>query len=166
MRLGFSPCSGSPAAHNHTRLPRIQEVLRRCDHGAIYLMIAGTYTPFVANIADSGWRLGLMSAIWLTALTGLAIKLACPRVLERGSVLAYLGLGWIAFMAVQPFFDGLAASTILLLTVGGFLYTLGVVFHLWERLPFHNAIWHAAVVAAAGCHYCAVLFGIAFAGTS
>ncbi len=153
--LGFS------AAHNHARLPRFQEALRRCDQGAIYLMIAGTYTPFVANIADPGWRWGLMSAIWLTALTGLAIKLACPRLLNRGSVLAYLGLGWIAFTAIRPFFDALTASTILLLTVGGLLYTFGVVFHLWERLRFHNAIWHAVVVAAAGCHYCAVLFGIA-----
>jgi hemolysin III len=97
------------------------------------------------------------------ALTGLVIKLAFPRRLDRVSVLAYLGLGWIALVTSHPLFDALAASTILLLTVGGVLYTIGVAFHLWERLRFHNAIWHGLVLVAAGFHYCAVLFGIALA---
>jgi len=153
--LGFS------AAYNLARPSRWKEALRRCDHGAIFLMIAGTYTPFVASMADPEWRWGLMSAIWLIALAGLVIKLAFPRRLDRVSVLAYLGLGWIALAALHPLFDALTASTVLLLTVGGVLYTIGVAFHLWERLRFHNAIWHALVVVAAGCHYCAVLFGIA-----
>lgn len=155
--LGFS------AAHNHTHLPRCKEVLRRCDQAAIFLMIAGTYTPFYANIDAPGWRWGLMSTIWLLALTGLGVKLVCPRLLDRGSVLAYLFLGWIGLTGLQPLFDNLTLSTIALLAVGGFLYMFGVVFHLWERLRFHNAIWHAVVVVAAGCHYCAVLFGIALA---
>ena len=155
--LGFS------AAYNLTRPSRCKEALRRCDHGAIFLMIAGTYTPFVARMADREWRWGLMSAIWLIALTGLVIKLAFPRRFDRVSVLAYLGLGWIALAASRPLLDGLTASTVLLLTVGGVLYTIGVAFHLWERLRFHNAIWHALVVVAAGFHYCAVLFGIALA---
>lgn len=153
--LGFS------AAYNLTRPSRWKEALRRCDHGAIFLMIAGTYTPFVMNIADRTWRWSLMSAIWLIALAGLVIKLASPRRLERGSVLVYLGLGWIALIALQPLFASLAASTIALLAAGGVLYTIGVAFHLWERLRFHDAIWHALVVVAAGFHYCAVLFGIA-----
>ena len=155
--LGFS------AAYNLAHPSRCKEALRRCDHGAIFLMIAGTYTPFVARIADPEWRWGLMSTIWLIALTGLVIKLAFPRRLDRVSVLAYLGLGWIALAALRPLLDGLTASTVLLITVGGVLYTIGVAFHLWERLRFHNAIWHALVVVAAGFHYCAVLFGVALA---
>jgi hemolysin III len=155
--LGFS------AAYNLTRPSRCKNALRRCDHGAIFLMIAGTYTPFVASIADPEWRWGLMSTIWLIALTGLVIKLAFPSRLDRVSVLVYLCLGWIALPVVHPLFDGLTASTVLLLTVGGVLYTIGVAFHLWERLRFHNAIWHAVVVVAAGFHYCAVLFGVVLA---
>jgi hemolysin III len=155
--LGFS------AAYNLTRPSRCKEALRRCDHGAIFLMIAGTYTPFVARIANPEWRWGLMGTIWLIALTGLVIKLAFPRLLDRVSVLAYLCLGWIALTALHPLLDALTAPTVLLLTVGGVLYTIGVAFHLWERLRFHNAIWHAVVVIAAGFHYCAVLFGVALA---
>ncbi len=159
--VGLLAMLGFSAAYNLTRPSRWKEALRRCDHGAIFLMIAGTYTPFVAGMADPDWRWGLMAAIWLIALTGLVIKLAFPRRLDRVSVLAYLGLGWIALAALHPLFAGLTASTVLLLTVGGILYTIGVAFHLWERLRFHNAIWHALVLVAAGLHYCAVLFGIA-----
>jgi len=161
--VGLLAMLGCSAAYNLTRASRWNEALRRCDHGAIFLMIAGTYTPFVSNVADPGWRWGLMSAIWLIALTGVAIKLACPRRLEWGSVPAYLGLGWIALIALHPLFAGLAASTISLIVAGGVLYTIGVPFHLWERLRFHNSIWHALVVIAAGLHYCAVLFGVALA---
>src|SRR5260370_13124905 len=110
------------AAYNLTRPLRWKEALRRCDHGAIFLMIAGTYTPFVASIADPRWRWGLMSTIWLIALTGLVIKLAFPRRFERGSVLVYLSLGWIALIALQPLFAKLTASTIFLLAAGGVLY--------------------------------------------
>src|SRR5579864_2010618 len=161
--VGLLAMLGFSAAYNITRPSRWKEALRRCDHGAIFLMIAGTYTPFVVNIADPRWRWGLMSTIWLIALAGLVIKLAFPHRLERGSVLAYLSLGWIALIALQPLFASLSASTTALLVAGGTLYTIGVAFHLWEGLRFHNAIWHALVVVAAGFHYCAVLFGIALA---
>ena len=161
--VGLLAMLGFSAAYNLTRPSWWKEALRRCDHGAIFLMIAGTYTPFVANIADPRWLWGLMSTIWLIALTGLAIKLAFPRWLEKRSVLVYLSLGWIALIALQPLFASLPSSTIALLAAGGILYTIGVAFHLWERLRFHNSIWHALVVIAAGFHYCAVLFGIALA---
>lgn len=107
-----------------------------------------------------------MSAIWLIALAGLVIKLAFPRRLERQFVFIYLGFGWIALIALQPIFASLAASTIALLAAGGVLYSIGVVFHLWERVRFHNVIWHALVVIAAGFHYFAVLFGVALAAAS
>ena len=161
--VGLLAMLGFSAAYNVTRPSSWKEALRRCDHGAIFLMIAGTYTPFVASIDDPGWRWGLMIAIWLIALAGLVIKLAFPRRLDRQFVFIYLGLGWIALIALQPIFASLSVSTISLLAAGGALYTIGVVFHLWERLRFHNAVWHALVVGAAGFHYCAVLFGVALA---
>ncbi len=161
--VGLLSMLGFSAAYNLTRSSRWKEGLRRCDHGAIFLMIAGTYTPFVVDIVDPRWRWGLLSTVWLIALAGLVIKLAFPRRLEKVSVPVYLGLGWIALIALHPLFAGLAASTISLLAAGGVLYTIGVAFHLWERLQFHKAIWHALVVIAAGFHYCAVLFGTALA---
>ena len=118
--------------------------------------VAGTYTPFVAGIADREWRWGLMGAIWIFALTGLVIKLAFPRRLERVSLLAYLGLGWIVLAALHPILDGVTAPAVLLLIIGGILYTIDVAFHLSEGLRFHNTIWHAVVVVAAGFHYCAI----------
>ncbi|HVM77694.1 MAG TPA: hemolysin III family protein [Stellaceae bacterium] len=152
--LGFS------AAYNLARHPDRRELLRRFDHAAIFLMIAGTYTPFIANVADPAWRWGLMAAVWLIASTGIAAKLALPRRLDGFSVLVYLGLGWIAVMAPGPLLGDLATPVIVLLAVGGALYTLGVAFHLWNGLRFHNTIWHAAVVAAAGLHYSAILLGV------
>jgi len=152
--LGFS------AAYNLAREPNRRELLRRFDHAAIFLMIAGTYTPFIANIADPAWRWGMMAAVWLIASAGIAIKLLLPRRLDGFSVLIYLALGWIAAMAPGPFLGDLTTPVIVLLAVGGALYTLGVGFHLWHNLRFHNTIWHGAVVVAAGLHYSAILLGV------
>jgi len=152
--LGFS------AAYNLARHPGRRALLRRFDHAAIYLMIAGTYTPFIANVVDPAWRLGLMAAVWLIASAGIAIELALPRRLDGFAVVVYLGLGWIAVAAPGPLLGDLATPVIALLAVGGALYTLGVAFHLWHSLSFHNTIWHAAVVVAAGLHYSAILLGV------
>jgi len=149
------------AAYNLSRRPERREVLRRFDHAAIFLMIAGTYTPFVANVADPVWRWGLMIAVWLIASAGIVIELVLPRRLDGFSVLIYLGLGWIVVMAPGPLLGPLTTPVIVLLSVGGALYTVGVGFHLWQSLRFHNTIWHAAVVTAAGLHYSAILLGVA-----
>jgi len=152
--LGFS------AAYNLARNPGRRELLRRFDHAAIFLMIAGTYTPFIVKVADPAWRWGLMAAVWLVAGAGIAIKLALPRRLDGFSVLIYLGLGWIAAMAPGPLLGDLTTPVVVLLALGGALYTLGVAFHVWHSLRFHNTIWHAAVVVAAGLHYSAILLGV------
>jgi hemolysin III len=88
---------------------------------------------------------------------GIALKLWQPRRIEAISVALYLGLGWIGLIAVRPFTAALDTATLVLLAGGGILYSVGVVFHLWRRLPFHNAIWHGFVLVAAGVHYFAVL---------
>lgn len=138
-------------------------VFRRLDHAAIFVMIAGTYTPFALIAIGGAWGLGLLAFVWSVALCGVLVKLFWPRRLERLSVAAYLLLGWSIVVALDPLLGAVSAAGLLLLGIGGLLYSLGVVFHLWHRLPYQNAIWHALVLAAAACHFSAVLGEVAFA---
>ena len=119
-------------------------------------MIAGTYTPFTLKL-ERAWATGLTAGIWTMAALGIAAKLWRPRALPSLSVALYLALGWIGLVALGPFTSTLAMTTLLLLALGGVLYSAGVIFHLWQRLPYQNAIWHGFVLVAAGVHYSAVL---------
>jgi len=130
-------------------------LLRRFDHAAIYLLIASTYTSFLVHIADPTCSV-LLVGIWTTACAGMGLKLACPGRFDRLAILLYLGLGWSGLIAYERVVTSLEAATVWLLASGGVLYSAGVVFHLWERLRFQNAIWHAFVLAAATCHFAAV----------
>jgi hemolysin III len=161
--VGLLAMLGCSAAYNLARPSPRREWLRRFDHAAIFLMIAGTYTPFMISLDDRTWGLTLLAIIWPMAIAGAAMKLAFPRRFEALSIVLYLVLGWIILVAFRPLIESVAPSTVALLAIGGVLYTAGVVFHLWESLPFQKAIWHGMVVAAAACHYSAILFGIALA---
>ncbi|HXG80111.1 MAG TPA: hemolysin III family protein [Methyloceanibacter sp.] len=138
--------------------PRVKEMLRRLDHAAIFLMIAATYTPFILIKLYTPWGLGLLAVVWAMAAIGIAIKLFLPRFLEGLSTALYLVQGWAVLAAWEPITSALPGQALTLLMAGGVLYTIGVVFHLWERLPYQNAIWHGFVLSAASCHYAAVLF--------
>ena len=148
--LGFS------AAYNLWPVSRIKWVLRRFDHSAIYLLIAATYTPFIAQMKNGLLATGLLVAVWSVAAVGILLKLTLPGRFDRFSIVLYLALSWSG-VAMYDVIVTLPASTLWLLGAGGLLYTFGVVFHLWEGLRFQNAIWHAFVVFAAACHYTAVL---------
>ena len=160
---GLLAMLGCSAAYNLGRVStrrssRRHDWLRRLDHAAIFAMIAGTYTPFTLKL-ERGWAIGLTSAVWALAAAGIAFKLLQlrPARLHFLSVALYLALGWIGLLALGPFTASLATDTLVLLAIGGALYTAGVVFHLWQRLPYQNAIWHGFVLVAAGVHYAAVL---------
>ena len=155
--VGMLGCS---AAYNLLRTSRRRDWLRRFDHAAIFAMIAGTYTPFTILGLQGGWSAGLTVAIWSVAAIGIALKLWRPRRIEAISVALYLGLGWIGLVALQPFVAALGTSTLSLLAAGGILYSVGVIFLLWRRLPYHNAIWHGFVLVAAACQWVAVLEGV------
>lgn len=146
------------AGYNLVVRPKLKEVLRRLDHAAIFLMIAGTYTPFILIKMHTPWGLGLLAVVWTMAILGIAIKLFAPRFLEGLSTALYLVQGWAVLAAWEPLMSALPGRVLTLLMVGGVLYTIGVVFHLWERLPYQNAIWHGFVLSAAGCHFAAVIF--------
>jgi hemolysin III len=141
--------------------PKIKEVFRRLDHAAIFLMIAGTYTPFILIKMNDPWGLTLLAVVWTMAAIGIAIKLFAPRFLEGLTVALYLVQGWAVLAAWQPLMSALPGVVLTLLMVGGVLYTVGVVFHLWDRLPYQNAIWHGFVLTAASVHYAAVMVIVA-----
>jgi hemolysin III len=153
---GLLAMLGCSAAYNVFHTSNRREWLRRFDHAAIFIMIAGTYTPFTTRLSE-GWALGLTAAIWAVAAMGIVLKLWQPRRIETISIALYLALGWIGLAAVAPFRAALDARTLSLLALGGIVYTAGVVFHLWRRLPYQNAIWHGFVLVAASVHYVAVV---------
>ena len=136
-------------------------ILRRLDHAAIFLMIAGTYTPLAAVIIG-GWSGGILLAIvWTGAVAGAILKLLHLSGTERLSVPIYLGLGWLIVFAANPLIERSSAFGFYMILAGGALYTIGTVFYAWKWLPFQNAIWHAFVLAAAVCHFSAVLHDVA-----
>ncbi len=155
--IGLVAMLWSSAAYHLTCHPRLKEWFRRCDHAAIFLMIAGTYTPFaIAGLGGAiGWT--LLSFVWIVAVFGMALKLLRPRRRDRWSVALYLALGWAGLPVAGRLWEALPGEVFALLGAGGVLYTVGVAFYLWERLPGHNAIWHGFVLAAAVCHYLAVM---------
>jgi hemolysin III len=145
------------AVYNLWPVSPVKWILRRFDHSAIYLLIAGTYTPFITQMKANREAVILLVGVWLTALVGIALKLSFPGRFDRLSIILYLLLSWSGAMAFESVFGTLRGSTLWLLVAGGVLYTTGVVFHIWDSLRFHNAIWHAFVLLAAACHYGAVL---------
>lgn len=145
------------AGYHFTVRPRVKEVMRRLDHAAIFLMIAGTYTPFVLIKMNNAWGYGLLAVVWTMAAIGIVLKLFFPRFLEGLSTALYLVQGWAVVIAWEPLHAALPVWVLTLLMVGGVLYTTGVVFHLWNRLPYQNAIWHGFVLSAASCHFAAVI---------
>jgi hemolysin III len=154
---------GCSAAYNLASNTSRREFLRRLDHAAIFLMIAGTYTPFTTCRLHGVWAIGMTTAVWTGAVTGAVMKLICPRRVERLSTIAYLALGWIILMCVKPLQSSVDVPTAALIGVGGVLYSIGTGFHLWRALPFHNVIWHSIVLVAASCHYAAILHGVVLA---
>jgi hemolysin III len=145
------------AGYNLAVRPKLKAVLRRFDHAAIFLMIAGTYTPFALMKMQAPYGLWLLAVVWTMTGIGIALKLLAPRHLEGLSTALYLVQGWAVVAAWHPLVSAVPERVLLLLALGGVLYTVGVVFHLWERLPYQNAIWHGFVLLAASCHYVAVL---------
>jgi len=148
---------GLSASYNLWPLSPLKWILRRFDHSAIYLLIAGTYTPFAAQLKAGLTSAGLLTGIWGTAIAGMSLKLLLPGRFDRLSVVLYLLLGWSGVVVYNEIVASLTPATLWLLAVGGLLYSAGVVFHVWRSLRFQNAIWHAFVLAAAAVHYSAVL---------
>lgn len=154
---GLLAMLGCSAAYNMAGDRRRKAAFRRLDHAAIFVMIAGTYTPFAVVAIGGGWGLGLVVFVWTVAIAGATLKLCCPARFERSSIAVYLLLGWTILVALEPLQAAVSVRSMTLIASGGILYSIGVVFHLWDRLPYHQVVWHVLVLTAAGCHYLAIL---------
>jgi hemolysin III len=132
-------------------------LLRRFDHSAIYLLIAATYTPFISKLDDRSFATEFLIWMWGVVFAGALLKLIWPGRFDKLSIALYLTMGWSGTLAYGKAASSLPSSILPLIVAGGGLYTLGVLFHSWQRLRFQNAIWHAFVVLGAGCHFSAVV---------
>ncbi len=155
--LGLMGMFGASAAYNLVSRHRLElkEFLRRLDHASIFVMIAGSYTPFALTVGGNT-GLWMLIAVWAIAAVGIAVKLFFPRRFDKLSVLLYLAQGWIVLLALGPVMSALPSQALWLLLGGGIVYTLGVPFHLMEWMRFHNVIWHVFVLGGAACQYVAI----------
>lgn len=151
--LGMAGMVAASAAYNLAPPGPGKERLRRLDHAMVFAAIAGTYTPLLALRLPDPAGAALCAAVWAVALAGIWLKLAAPRRRERLGLALYLGLGWVGLPALPWLAGALRPDTGWWVLAGGLLYTAGVGFHLAARLRFHNAAWHAFVLAAAACHW-------------
>jgi len=137
--------------------PGAKKVLRILDHSAIFLLIAGTYTPFTLVSLRGGWGWTLFVLVWGLALVGVVYKITARNRFRLLSVVLYVAMGWLVLVAIKPMVTSVAMPGLILLLVGGLSYTLGLIFYAWERLPYSHAVWHLFVLVGSACHFFAVL---------
>lgn len=142
------------ALYNLVQSEDLTPRFRRFDQSAIYFKIAGTYTPFIALASGS---VGFFAGIWTVALAGASVILFSKRSYIWLAILLYLSLGWAGAVAGGPLLSGITPLAVSLLIVGGLTYSLGIVFLIWHRLPFHNTIWHICVLAGTATCYAAIV---------
>jgi len=147
------------AAYNMWPITPVKWWLRRFDHAAIFILIAGTYTPFLAHMGSALAPQILLVVVWAASIVGIVLKMALPGRFDRLSIGLYLVIGWSGIVLWDHVLS-LPTATLWLLGAGAVLYTAGVLCHVWDSLRFQNAIWHAFVLVATGCHYGAVLCSV------
>ena len=136
---------------------RKKQLLRLLDHAAIFLLIAGTYTPFTLGVLRGGWGWTLFGLVWGLCLAGVALKILRGTGHPRLSITLYIAAGWLMLIAVKPLWESVPAWGLFWLLAGGIAYTAGVVFYAALQFRYHHLVWHLCVVAGSGCHFVAVL---------
>ncbi len=140
------------------QLPRAKSVMRVLDHSAIFLLIAGTYTPFMLVNLRGTWGWKLFGIVWTLALLGVLFQVSLLRRWQGFSLALYIGMGWVVVVTIKPMLVVIAPGGLILLLLGGLAYTSGVGFYLWKGLRYHHAIWHGFVLTGSILHFFAVLF--------
>ncbi len=138
--------------------PRVKSILQVLDHSAIYLLIAGTYTPFTLVSLRGPWGWWLFGVIWGLAALGLVFQLSMLKRWQALSLGLYIGMGWVVVVAIKPLIVSVATGGIVFLVLGGLAYTTGILFYCWKTLKYHHAIWHLFVLAGSILHFFSILF--------
>ena len=135
-----------------------KSLLKKLDHAAIYLLIAGSYTPyFLVSLRENNlWE--LFAFLWCIAILGVIFEFVHIKLLKKLSLALYLGMGWLAVIIIEPLMTKVALNGMLLLLAGGLSYTFGVIFYVWDSLPYNHAIWHIFVLAGSVLHFCSIFF--------
>jgi hemolysin III len=144
---------------------RLKPRLRLLDHSAIFLLIAGTYTPFALGVLGGTWGWILFGLVWGLAILGIAAKLTLGFRFPVSSTVLYLAMGWIGVVAAGPLMESLTRSELAWIVAGGLAYTAGVPFYLWKSRRYTHAVWHVFVLCGVVCHFMAVLSVMAPRGT-
>ena len=138
-----------------------KRVFRICDHAAIFLLIAGTYTPYALIGLGGPFGWSVFALMWTAAICGIAFKIVCHDRYEKVSLAFYLGMGWIGVLMLGPLIESVDAGGLMLLALGGLAYTGGVLFYVWEGLPFNHAVWHLFVLAGSVSHFLSIYLYVA-----
>jgi hemolysin III len=148
----------SSTLYHSFRSERVKHIFRIIDHASIYLLIAGTYTPFVLVSLRGGWGWSLFGVVWGLALAGIVFQIFFVSRFRLLQTLIYLAMGWLAVIAIKPLLTSVPLPGLIWLLAGGLSYTVGALFYLWKKLHYHHAVWHLFVLAGSVCHYFAILF--------
>ncbi|MCC5879975.1 MAG: hemolysin III family protein [Idiomarina sp.] len=140
--------------------PRAKRIFQLLDHSMIFVLIAGTYTPFALVSLHGPWGWSLFGVAWGIALAGILLETMKKERIKWLSLSLYLGMGWMAVIVIKPMLDMVPMIGLLFLLAGGLSYSLGVIFYVRKQMVYHHAIWHLFVMAGSGLHFCAVLFGV------
>lgn len=141
--------------------PRAKRVFELLDYAMIYVLIAGTYTPFTLSVLGSGWGWSIFGMAWGFAVVGILYEVVLKRPSRRLSLLLYLLMGWLMIVAVKPLIEALDPVALILVAAGGVFYTGGAVFYAWRAFPYHHMVWHLCVIAGSFCHWlCVYLYVI------
>ena len=144
--------------YHSIQAPAVKSVLRVIDHASIFILIAGTYTPFTLITLQGTLGWWLFGIIWGLAVFGILFEIFLIDKWKVGSLVLYAGMGWCIVFAIKPLLASLPTGGVVLLFLGGLFYTGGIAFYVWRRLPYHHAIWHLCVLAGSVCHFFSILF--------
>jgi len=151
--------------YHSARTPRLRYIFKIIDHACIYLLIAGSYTPFTLITLRGRWGWTLFGVVWGLAVIGIVFKIFFVHRFKIVATLAYILMGWLVIVAIKPLVQNLPPGGLVWLVSGGLAYTLGALFYLWKNLPYSHAVWHLFVLAGSICHFIAVMFYVIPLGT-
>lgn len=160
--FGFLMVYATSTIYHGVTHPKVKRLMNVLDHISIFLLIAGSYTPFILAYYFNTSGITLLCIIWGLALAGIVLKIIFSVRFQLLSTFVYIAMGWLVVFFAKSFFLSMPLSCAILLGVGGLFYTIGVIFYLWEKLDYNHAIWHVFVLLASICHYVAVLLSVVY----